>query len=56
MRERVARSLREGESGNANVPSHRRLSLKLARRVLQQSRKRGWDLPDNPATPADYHH
>ena len=49
MRERVARSLREAESGHANVPPHRRLSLKLARRVLQQSRKCGWDLPDNPA-------
>ncbi len=49
MRERVARSLREAASDSGAVPPHRRLSLKLARRVLEQSKKRGWDLPDNPA-------
>ncbi len=49
MRERVARSLREAVSESGNVPPHRQLSLQLARRVLEQSRKRGWDLPDNPA-------
>ena len=49
MRERVARSLREAASDNKDVPSHRQRSLELARRVLKQSRKRGWDLPDNPA-------
>ncbi|MYH32286.1 MAG: AAA family ATPase [Gammaproteobacteria bacterium] len=49
MRERVARSLREAASDNKDVPPHRQRSLELARRVLVQSRKRGWDLPDNPA-------
>ena len=50
MRERVVRSLREAESGNADSAApHRELSLKLARRVLERSRERGWDLPDNPA-------
>ena len=49
MRERVARSLREAASGDKDVPPHRQRSLELARRVLEQSRKRGWDLPDNPA-------
>ena len=49
MRERVARSLREAASDNDNVLPHRRLSLQLAQRVLEQSRKRGWDLQDNPA-------
>ena len=49
MRERVARSLREAAADSGVVPPHRRLSLKLARRVLEQSTKRGWDLPDNPA-------
>ena len=49
MRERVARSLREAASPSAEAPLHRQLSLELARQVLEQSRKRGWDLPDNPA-------
>ena len=49
MRERVARSLREAESAGGDVPPHRQLSLRLARRVLEQSRRRGWDLPENPA-------
>lgn len=49
MRERVARSLREAASDSGDAPPHRRLSLELARRVLEQSRKRGWDLPDHPA-------
>ena len=49
MRERVSRSLREAASGQADAPPHRQLSLRLAQRVLEQSRKRGWDLPDNPA-------
>ena len=49
MRERVSGSLREAASGNTHAPAHRQLSLQLARRVLEQSRKRGWDLPDNPA-------
>ncbi len=49
MRERVARSLREAASDSREAPPHRQLSLQLARRVLEQSRKRGWDLPDNPA-------
>lgn len=49
MRERVARSLREAETAGGDVPPHRELSLTLARRVLEQSRRRGWDLPDNPA-------
>ena len=49
MRERVSRSLREAASEHPHAPPHRQLSLRLARRVLEQSRKRGWDLPDNPA-------
>ena len=49
MRERVSRSLREAASGHADAPPHRQLSLRLAQRVLEQSRKRGWELPDNPA-------
>ncbi len=49
MRERIARSLREAESGNADAPPHRQLSLQLAQRVLRQSRARGWDLPEHPA-------
>ena len=49
MRERVSRSLREAASGHPHAPPHRQVSLRLARRVLEQSRRRGWDLPDNPA-------
>ena len=49
MRERVAGSLREAETEGSEVPPHRQLSLRLARRVLEQSRRRGWDLPENPA-------
>lgn len=55
MRARVARNLRqarelgEEDSGDADLPSHRRLSLDLARQVLGQSRRRGWDLEDHPA-------
>ena len=49
MRERVSRSLREAASEHPNAPPHRQLSLRLARQVLEQSRRRGWDLPDNPA-------
>lgn len=49
MRERVSRSLREAASENPDAPPHRQVSLRLARRVLEQSRKRAWDLPDNPA-------
>ena len=49
MRERVSRSLREAASDNRDVPPHRQLSLQLARRVLEQSRRRAWDLPDHPA-------
>jgi len=49
MRERVAGSLREAGKKSGDVPPHRELSLKLARRVLEQSRQRGWDLPENPA-------
>ena len=49
MRERVARSLGEAASEHQDAPPHRRLSLELAQAVLEQSRKKGWDLPDNPA-------
>ncbi len=48
MRERVARSLREAASDISGAPPHRQRSLELARGVLEQSRKRGWDLLDNP--------
>lgn len=49
MRERVSKSLREAASGAPKAPAHQRRSLRLARRVLEQSRRRGWDLPDNPS-------
>ena len=49
MRERVAQSLHESIQGPQSVPPHRRVSLKLAQRVLEQSREREWDLLDNPA-------
>ena len=49
MRERVSRSLREAASEHPDAPPHRQVSLRLARRALEQSRKRGWELPDNPA-------
>ena len=49
MRERVSGSLREAASEHPDAPPHRQVSLRLARRALEQSRKRGWELPDNPA-------
>ena len=49
MRARVASSLREAESAGGEVQPHRELTLKLARRVLEQSRRREWQLQENPA-------
>ena len=49
MRERVAQSLRESVEGPRNAPPHRRVSLQLAQRALEQSRKREWNLLANPA-------
>ena len=49
MRERVRDSLNLARDDQASVAPHRRLSLHLARRVLEHSSRRGWDLPNNPA-------
>lgn len=49
MRERVAENLRGSVDDGREAPPHRKVSLELAQRVLEQSRARGWDLLDNPA-------
>ena len=49
MRERVAENLRGSVDDWREAPPHRKVSLELAQRVLEQSRARGWDLLDNPA-------
>ena len=49
MRERVRHSLKLAQDKDATVAPHRRLSLRLASRVLEHSARRGWDLLSNPA-------
>lgn len=49
MRERVAENLRGSVDDWQVAPPHRKVSLKLAQQVLEQSRALGWDLLDNPA-------
>lgn len=49
MRERVAQSLRNSAEDFRKTPPHKRVSLRLAQQALEQSRRREWDLLDNPA-------
>jgi ATP-dependent helicase/nuclease subunit A len=49
MRLRVLEALRKAESPVAPEAEHQRLTWQIARRALEQDRRLGWDLLQNPA-------
>jgi ATP-dependent exoDNAse (exonuclease V) beta subunit len=48
MRGRILESLELALAGEAPAAAHKRLTVDLARRVLEVSRQRGWALAENP--------